>query len=189
MNITEEDKFRNKVYLFFRKKLKESKLRNSVEVLQKIQVLKDITLINDKVRFMRKNTRWSLIMGFQNQDIVFASTTYIPRYRFEKSDIIDFSRCPDKIVIPLAICELKIGSSLNTHQLLVYSQIAQEIKYLHPFCKYYLIVNLGRNFFGETLARQTKKFDAVFLNWKKDKNEIWDEIKGHLNYLRKQNLI
>lgn len=185
MKNSKEDKFRKRVFLFFKKKLKKSSFYSRVAVVEKKQILKDVTMVNDKTRFHNvKKTRWSLILGFQEQDIIFVSRTFIEKKRFANSDIIEFSRCPDWVLVPLIICELKIGSNLTTHNLLTCSQIAREIKYLQPFCKYFIIVDKGRTFFGETIARQTKEIDGLFLNWEEDKNFIWRGIKNYLHDIK-----
>ncbi len=36
----------------------------------------------------------------------------------------------------------------------------------------------------ETLLRQAKTFDRVYVNWEEEREVIWQDIVNHLTYLR-----
>lgn len=186
---TKEDRFSKVVYDYFNEKLKKSKFSNKVGIVEKKQILKDITFINDKSRFYYSRTRWSFMLGFQQQDIVFVSKTVIEKKRFADSDMMEFSRASDIIFVPLVICELKIGKNLTTHQILTYSQIAREIRYISPFCKYFIIIDKNRKMLPETIARQAKEIDEVFESWEKNKRLIWRSVLNHFKYLQRLEII
>src|SRR5574341_902226 len=90
-----------------------------------------------------------------------------------------------KIVIPFVVCELKIGSKTNTHSLITYASISNQLKSIFPHCAYYFVMdsNQKRRMKPETVLRHSKGFDRVFLNWEEEKGKIWKAIRAHPDYL------
>jgi hypothetical protein len=43
--------------------------------------------------------------------------------------------------------------------------------------------NRERGMQPETVLRHSKGFDRVFLNWYKEKEEVWKAIQAHFDYL------
>ena len=90
-----------------------------------------------------------------------------------------------KLIIPIAVLELKIGKNINTHHFITYSHIARELKSVFPHCAYYFISSgWSKRFAPETLLRHTKEFDRVFMNWEEEKERIINDLFSHLEYLK-----
>lgn len=146
--------------------------------------------ILNSVTIGRLASEWKVIFGFLEQDIIFYLET------MDMADIkSEHLRIPratkdKKLIIPLAILELKIGSNVNTHQFITYGHIAKEIKIIFPHCAYYFVSSGGqRKFSPETLLRHTKEFDRVFMEWDKDKEIIVKDLILHFEYLKRLGVI
>jgi hypothetical protein len=89
------------------------------------------------------------------------------------------------ITIPLAICELKIGANINTHEMITYSSISTQLKSIFPHCAYYFVMdsNEKRGMKPETVLRHSKGFDRVFLNWYLEREKVWEAVQAHFAYL------
>jgi len=179
-----EPEFSTEVFNFFSKKLSQ---QNSLEikVIERPYILKDFTVGKDK------NNVWRVFAGLQQQDIVFYQREF-ERSEFENGLIkITGAGAGKTIVIPLAICELKIPRSFETHGLITYSEIASQIKFVFPYCVYYFLLSGSdkRVVLPETVLRQGKGFDRVFLNWENDKENIWKDLLSHFNYLKRIGVI
>lgn len=184
----EEDRFSDEVHEFFRIKLQTSGLDSQIECLARKAILRDLT-----IGPFGKTKRWSYIFGFQQQDIIFTI-----RDRREKIPLLQQGRKEgliayhwieagqESLIPPLLICELKTPGSMNTHAFIVYGKIAEQIKSVYPFCAYYFILssNKKRKLMAQTVYRQAKAFDRVYLDWENQKDQIWEDIRTHLFYLR-----
>lgn len=177
-----EGQFSKKVKIFLEEKLKQ-KGYSLIKISERVNILNNLTV--GKIK-----SEWKIVFGFLEQDIIL--------YRDEmdvdelKSDKIFIPRGTKdkKIIIPLAICELKIGKNINTHQFITYSSIAREVKSVFPHCAYYFVSGeTKREFSDATLLRHTKGFDRVYLNWEKDKGKILDDLILHLEYLKRLEII
>jgi len=178
-----EAEFSKKVVEFFRSHLSEAGLDGVITVQERVKILKDLTIGKDR------NERWRLLAGFQQQDIVFYCPDHsIPMADF-KSEVVRVDKYDrtgqTPVIVPLAICELKIGYRTNTHALITYSSISSQLKNIFPHCAYYFILdsNEDRGMQPETVLRHSKGFDRVYLNWKKEKQKIGQEIFTHFEYL------
>jgi len=182
----EEDKLSIEVKEFISSRADASEFKNKVEVLEKQQVLMNLTVGRDT-----KTKNWRYYMGMQQQDIVL--------YLCDESDSIEMMSSPvqyhwastaqrikNHIRIPLLICELKVNKSLTTDQFITYSKIAEQIREVHPYCAYFFIIGGSgkRSLMPETILRQAKGFTRIFLNWEEEKDNIWKDIENHLIYLR-----
>jgi len=177
-----EDEFSAMAADFFRRKVQESRFAAHLAVEQRVKILKDLTIGRDR------DGRWRLVVGFQQQDIVFFNPAQaIPMDRF-KSDFMRIDKYDREeqrpVVVPHAVCELKLGKGLVTHTLITYSTISSLLKSVFPHCAYYFLLysNEERGLRPETVLRHTKGFDRVFLNWFKEKD-------AHLDYLDKLGLL
>ncbi|MCA9924352.1 MAG: hypothetical protein KC419_02555 [Anaerolineales bacterium] len=175
-----ENIFSQEVIAFFNKKLHQTAWHKQIVVREKVKILKDFTVGRDR------NGRWRLITGFQQQDIVFSC----PSFDFNKTDFLSKVMRIDKynaqkVTIPIAICELKVGSSVNTHAMITYGSIAAHIKQIFPHCAYYFVVDSAqqRRFNPETILRHAKSFDRIFPDWEKEKEKIWQALGDHFSYL------
>jgi len=179
-----EPEFSKQVLDFFRVKLASDKDFSEIKVDEEVNILKDFTLGKDK------KGNWRPVLGLQQQDIVFYKDTLTPEKLGKEAYITNIGK-RGEIVIPLAICELKVDQSFATPAFLTYSRISQEIKYIFPYCAYYFLLdsNKERNLQPDTLLRQSKGFDRVFLEWEDDKEVIWNDIRKHLEYLKRLNVI
>jgi hypothetical protein len=184
--VNEEDIFSAEVEEFLSLKINESEFRNKIEVLEKQQILMNLTVGRDP-----KTRTWRYYMGMQQQDIVL--------YLRDESDSIQMMPLPvlyhwastaqrreRSIRIPLLVCELKVNQNLTTHHFVTYSRIAEQIRDVHPYCAYYFIVGGPgkRNIMSETTLRQGKGFTRMFLNWEAEKSTIWNNIEIHLSYIK-----
>ncbi len=182
----EENILSAEVKEFLSLRVNESEFRNRIEVLEKQQVLMNLTVGRDP-----KNGTWRYYMGMQQQDIVL--------YLSDESDSIEMMPSPvlyhwastaqrgkNRIRTPLLICELKINQNATTAQFITYSKIAEQIRDVHPYCAYFFIIGGAgtRKVMPETILRQAKGFTRVFLNWEEEKTIIWKDIENHLVYLR-----
>ena len=182
--LTEND-FSKEVVKFFSGKLAQSGLDRTIAVAEKIKILKDFTIGKDT------NGHWRLIIGFQEQDIVFYTPIHSIRMSDFQSNIMTISRGSDPIIIPLLICELKVGKGTNTHAVIVYSSIATQLKNIFPHCAYYFVMksNKWRRMQPETILRHSKGFDRVFLNWEDEMEVVWEDVQSHFNYLSQLGVI
>ena len=180
-----EDDFSKLAVNFFQKRLAADGLDATVEVLAKQQILRDVTVGRDP-----KSRRWTIYAGLQQQDIVFAPRNNqdgLPVWReLPQMAYHWLKRGQRYLVIPLVVCELKMPRSMNTHQFITYGRIAEQIKAVHPFCQYYFLLysSVERHLMPETVLRQGKGFDRIFLDWESEKEAVWEAIRNHLDYLR-----
>lgn len=178
-----EDQFNKKVATFFKDKLKKEGF-NEIKLTRCIYILRDFTFIKTK-------QQWRLFAGFQEQDIVFYKDS-IPRSKFLNGNLIKTTGTGLKgnLIIPLAICELKVAP-FNTHAMITSSKIALDTKQIFPNCSFFFIVdtNKRRKVNRETIIRQGKGFNRVFIEWEEEKEIAWQNIKQHLTYLKKTKVI
>ena len=183
-----ETQFSQEVVHFLRDRLRETDLL-SVQVEERVKILKDFTVGLDR------ESRWRLIAGFQQQDIVFFAPQQnmaLNKFKSEIMRIDKYDRTGQKpIHIPLLVCELKLGSSINTHSLITYSSISAQLKGIFPHCAYYFVMdtNEERGMKPETILRHAKGFDRVFLNWYAEKAQVWAAVRAHLEYLSSLGLL
>jgi hypothetical protein len=183
-----EARFSQEVVHFFRERLREADL-DSIQVKERVKILKDFTVGLDR------ENQWRLIAGFQQQDIVFfdpQQNMALDRFKSEIMRIDKYDRTGQKpIHVPLLICELKLGSSVNTHALITYSSISAQLKGIFPHCAYYFVMdtNEERGMKPETVLRHAKGFDRVFLNWYAEKDQVWAAVRAHLEYLSSLGLL
>ncbi|CUU00779.1 hypothetical protein JGI1_00074 [Candidatus Thermokryptus mobilis] len=182
--MTTELEFTNRVLKFFRAKLYSDRKFSDVKVDKEVNILKDFTFGKDK------EGNWRPVLGLQQQDIVFYKDTLATEKLGNGVYIRNIGK-RGEIIIPLIICELKVGQSMNTHGFLTYARISSEIKYIFPHCAYYFLLDSRkeRNLQPDTILRQGKGFDRIFLEWEKDKEIIWNDIRKHLEYLRRLKII
>jgi hypothetical protein len=178
-----EDELSEQVEEFFALKLSESRLGEQIETKAKQQVLMNLTVGRDP-----KRGGWQYYFGLQQQDIVFhlkGDEGVLPLVD-GASQYHWLSAGQQAIQVPLAICELKLNRNLVTHHLITYSRIAEQILQVNPHCAYYFVVGgVGnRHLMPETLLRQAKAFDRVYVNWEDEREVIWQDIANHLTYLR-----
>ena len=185
-----EAEFTKKVLDFFQKKLKGSNL--PIEVESNNYILRDFTFGKNE-----KGT-WELFCGTQEQDIIFYKDTILRENfigglnkisRLNRVGLTGTGLRKD-LIIPLALCELKVGT-LNTHGIMVASQIALDIKDIFPHCISLFIVssNIKRRLGAITVLRHGKGFDGVYLNWEKEKGIVWKELLRHFEYCKKRKVI
>jgi hypothetical protein len=182
----EENQLSTEVKEFLSSMVNTSEFRNKIEVLEKQQVLMNLTIGRDP-----KSNQWRYYLGMQQQDIVL--------YLTDESDSVEMMPLPiqyhwassnqrgeKRIRIPLLICELKVNRNLTTDQFITYSKIAEQIREVHPYCAYFFIIGGSgkRTLMPETILRQAKGFTRIFLKWEEEKNIIWKDIENHLVYLR-----
>jgi hypothetical protein len=179
-----EQEFSKQVLEFFKIKLSSDKDFPFIQVDKEVNILKDFTMGKGK------QGTWRPIFGLQQQDIVFYKDSLNPE-NLRKAGFVTNVGKRGKIVIPLIIIELKVSQNLVTHAFLTYTRISQEIKYIFPHCAYYFLLdsNKERNVQPETILRQGKGFDRIFLDWEENKDNIWNDIKKHLEYLRSIGII
>ena len=181
-----EDQLSKEVREFLSSMVNKSEFRDRIEVLEKQQVLMNLTIGRDP-----KTRTWRYYMGMQQQDIVLYvsdeldSIEMMPlpvQYHWASTD----QRRKNHIRIPLLIIELKVNQSATTAQFITYSKIAEQIREVHPYCAYFFVIGGKgtRKVMEETILRQAKGFTRVFLNWEEDKNMIWKDIENHLTYLK-----
>jgi hypothetical protein len=182
----EEDTLSKEVKSFFSNKINTSEFNNIIEVLEKQQVLMNLTVGRDP-----KSNEWRYYLGMQQQDIIFCLSDKSDSVEMMPSPIIyhwasTSQREENHIRIPLLICELKINQNATTAQFITYSKIAEQIRDVHPYCAYFFIIGGAgtKKVMQETILRQAKGFTRIFLSWEKEKDIIWEDIENHLIYLR-----
>jgi len=177
-----EEQFTKKVLNFFQKKIKESNLPIKVE--RNDYILRDFTFSRNR------EGKWQLLCGTQEQDIIFYKDIISRKDFLGKIGKTSGTGLRKDLIIPLALCELKIGT-LNTHGMIVAGKIAQDVKSIFPHCISFFIVssNIKRRLGRETALRQAKSFDGVYLEWKKEKEIIWEELLRHFKYCKKRKVI
>lgn len=187
--ITEEEKeFSKRVHAFLAQKLRSGKWRD-IRVAERQNILDNFTVGKDR------DGGWQVLMSGQEQDIVFykdifplealrAPAIKIPRLGPQ------FSRS-NGFIIPLGVLELKCPQGMGTDQLIKCSHIAGRIRALFPHCAYYFVLstNKARRLHPETVLRQAKGFDRVFLEWEEDKETIWSDLQNHFVYLQRIGVI
>jgi hypothetical protein len=140
-----------------------------------------------------KSGEWRYFIGLQQQDLVFYLADSAGDIQLLEQPLATYhwlsraEHIEKRLRVPLLVCELKLKRNLTTHQLITYSSIAEQIKSVHPHCGYFLIAGgqATREFMHETILRQAKAFDRVFLDWDQQKSDrIWPDIQAHLTYLR-----
>jgi hypothetical protein len=186
MTKKDENQLSTEVKEFLSSMVNISEFRKKIEVLEKQQVLMNLTIGRDP-----KSNQWRYYLGMQQQDIVL--------YLTDKSDSLEMMPSPIQyhwassnqrrekhVRIPLLICELKVNRSLTTDQFVTYSKIAEQIREVHPYCAYFFIIGGSgkRTLMPETILRQAKGFTRIFLKWEEEKDIIWKDIENHLVYLR-----
>lgn len=181
-----EDLLSLEVEKFLASKLRATDFSDFVEVAAKQQVIMNLT-----VGKASKSGQWQYYFGLQQQDLVF--------YSIADSGAVPLLSGPvayhwlsrveiaaQTVRVPLCVCELKLRRSVTTHQLITYSKIAEDVRNVHPHCGYFLIVGGvgGRTFMPETVLRQAKGFNRVFLDWENQRDTVWSNVEAHLTYLR-----
>jgi len=183
-----EAKFSSEVVRFLRRKLVASQWRGTLACDERVKILKDFTI-------GRTQGRWRLIAGFQQQDIVlYAPCQSIQMTEFSSRAlrINKYDKTKQKpVIIPLLICELKIGVKTNTHALITYGSISAQLKSIFPHCAYHFVMdsNRERGMKPETVLRHSKGFDRVFLNWHEEKSKVWKAVENHFKYLEEYGLL
>jgi len=188
MDFDTENEFNNYVKDFFTEQLKSHNLDKYIEIKSKVNILRDITIGYDE-----KEKHYKIYFGFQEQDLVFCptdNTKFIPIWK--KNNFLAYhwlQKGMDKLIVPLLICELKTPRSMVTHHFITYSKICEQIKEIFPYCNYYFILssNKKRKLMPETVLRQGKSFDRIFLNFAESNNEkekCWKSINDHLIYIK-----
>jgi len=176
-----ECQFSKKVSEFLAKKIKVK--YPNIKIAERANILNSLTI-------GRINKEWRVVFGSLEQDIVLYQDEINSVELKNKRILIPRGTKDKKIIIPIAVCELKIGKNINTHQFITYGSIAKELKSVFPHCAYYFISS-GRKqgFQHTTLLRHTKEFDRVFLNWEKDKQNLLNDLFLHLEYLKRLNIL
>lgn len=183
-----ESEFSVEVVRFFRAKLNAGRL-TGIHVEERLKILKDLTIGKDR------EGQWRLVAGFQQQDIVFFAPSdcinmddfMSPVMRIDKYDRTGAT----PVTIPLVVCELKLGSAMNTHNIITYASISTQLKSIFPHCAYYFVMDSSRlrHINPETVLRHSKSFDRVFLDWETEKEKVWEAIRAHLEYLGERGLL
>jgi hypothetical protein len=178
-----EDELSDQVLDFFAQRLAQSDLGEQIEVREKMRVLMNLTVGRDA-----KRGHWQYYFGLQQQDIVFClkGETGVLPLAGGATQYHRLSKGQKAIQVPLAICELKLNRNIITHHLITYSRIAEQILQVNPHCAYYFVVGgVGnRRLRPDTLLRQAKAFDRVYVTWEEEQELIWQDIANHLTYLR-----
>jgi hypothetical protein len=156
-----EDFFCKDICELLSEKLQSQKLEYQVK--NRIKILKDIIIIKEK-----NVDNCYLNFNFFEQDIViYRESDNIRILKHEKSRI-KFNRCRDNvIVVPHVIVETKLG--VNSHALIAYSTIAEDIKKIFPSAKYFLLIRYTSK--HEELRRHGRNFDGIFILENKSRAE------------------
>lgn len=173
-----EQQFNQKVAKYFRSKLQEEGFED-IHLEPCIYILRDFT-------FAKRKDGWQLLAGFQEQDIVFYKDKVARDQFCSKLVKTAGTGLRGDVIIPLVICELKVAP-IVTHVMITSEKIASEIKQTFPHCACYFVMdtNKERRLGKETVLRQGKGFDRVFLEWEEEKETIWQDIKRHFEYQKR----
>jgi hypothetical protein len=175
-----EDQFSKKVKNHIEKALREKGF-SSIKIKEKVNILNSLAI--GKVK-----SKWKIVLGFLEQDLVlYEDEININELKSEKIFIPRATK-DKKIIIPLAILEVKIGKNIQTHHFITYGSIAREIKSVFPNCAYYFISSGSEKTFSEATllkhARYLKEFDGVFMEWEKDKERVIGSLVSHLERIK-----
>lgn len=185
-----EAEFTQSVFAYFDDKLKKGKL--PVKITHNDYILRDFTFGRNE------KGGWELFAGTQEQDIIFYKDV-VSRDAFigglnkisglNRNGLMGTGLRKD-LITPIALCELKVGT-MNTHGMMVASQIALDIKEIFPHCISFFIVssNIERKLGVITALRHGKGFDGVYLDWDKEKEVIWEDLVRHFEYCKKRGII
>jgi hypothetical protein len=194
-----ESQFSRLVREYFNGQLKTSPF-GDITVGERVNILTGFTFGKSR------KGQWQIQIGFLQQDIVFYRQSDVipqnqivgePRRRRDRNNPAPLIAIPSRgqqirkiggIVIPLLILELKIGAGVSGHQLLTYANIANQIRNIFPHCAYYFVAH-STKMLPETVLRHGKGFDGVFLDWEKEKDVIWEDVKNRLAYLQRIGVI
>jgi len=181
-----EDELSLEILKVFSRKLQERGFGEAVGVAEKQQIMMNVTIGRDP-----KSHKWLYYFGLQQQDIVFHLQSKEGTIELLPQPLATYhwlSAQAKSILVPLLVCELKLRRNVTSHHLITYSKIAEQIRDVHPHCGYFLIVGGAgdKNFMPETVLRQAKGFNRVFLDWENEQEVIWADIESHLEYLRKR---
>lgn len=169
-NKKKEDEIVVKLCAELKKKFKRNKklLKFPIELDCFVNVFKDVTVYS-----YNNSKNWKMIFGDAEQDIVFYvspehshlkipfDNKYITRARnsFPIKSKAKNRKHFEYCVVPYIIWEVKYGS-LNSHNISLYSNYAEQIKDKFPHVMYNF-VTIGSSKTPETLARQGKNFDFI----------------------------
>ncbi len=171
----------------FSKKVREFLTKEIQTKYPEIRIAERVNILNS-LTVGKVKSNWSLMLGFLEQDIVvYKDEIEVDKIKNE-GIFIPRGTKDKKIIIPLAVIELKLGKNVNSHQFLTYSYIAKELKSVFPHCAYYFVCS-EEKLKGETVLRHAKEFDRVFSNWDKDKQTLLDDLFLHLEYLKRSNIL
>jgi hypothetical protein len=81
-----------------------------------------------------------------------------------------------------------------SYVMITLGKIASEIKQTFSHCAYYFVMdnmdnNGKRKLSKETVLRQGKGFDIIFLEWEEEKEITWEDIKKHFESQRRLEII
>jgi hypothetical protein len=118
-----------------------------------IKILKDVMVTKESAE------NYYIQFNFFEQDIVMCRDT--DKITKPKDKQIKFHRSDrsNEIVIPRVIIEGKLG--VGSHALITYSKIAEDIKKIFPFVKYFLLIRSTEKR-EELLRRHGQNFDDIF---------------------------
>lgn len=187
--MTKEDRFSKKITNSLEKLRIEKKLIN-VKIENKKQILIGITagVFNEKLKLLFQSAEQDIViyLDSKNCELIFSESNYLSRYTRSIPD--------NKILIPLLIFEVK-QNSVITHSVRHYSEIAQMIKSVFPFCMYNLLLLNFKNPKETNIDKvymASKNFDKIIYFDKNDsKNHklvvenLWKIIKQHIDYLKR----
>lgn len=188
---TSEQEFNKEVVNFLTDKIVEERLDGLQVVGGYDSGASDNYLLRD-FTFNKTNSDWYLYGGFQEIDVVLYKET-IPREQllgsFIKSTGVGVR---GHIIVPSVIIELKKASrrktsklsNLPSHDAIAANVIAGDIKKLFPKVKAMFIFDnfegVSSTFENVSFRRMLYNFDDIYLNWEKDKEEVWKVIKAYL---------
>ena len=189
---TSEQDFNREVVRFLRKKLEEAG-NEAIKVVGGYESdSSDNYILRDFTFFKERNSKWSLYGGAQEIDVIIYKETIAKNELFNGIIKTTGVGIRGSIIIPTIIIELKKAtkrptselSSFASHDAIASNQIAGDIKRLFPRVKAMFFYD---NFEGISLAdesisfrRMLYNFDDICLNWEKEKENIWNEIRRWL---------
>lgn len=137
-----------------------------------IKILKDVMVTKESAE------NYYIQFNFFEQDIVICRD--MDKITKPKDKQIKFHRSDrsNEIVIPRVIIEGKLG--VGSHALITYSKIAEDIKKIFPFVKYFLLIRSTEKR-EELLRRHGQNFDDIF----KLENKRWGKRKYKKGDLKK----